>query len=122
MVSSYLDLTDKYNNNNTAGLVNIDIGSFNSVVAHIINNSATISFKASNDGGAIEPASQGSNLQAINFVAVEGTNLTTLTTATSIAATAAPGTLWRFDVVGKYLQFSGGGTVTKLLIQLNKIQ
>ena len=122
MISNYLDLTDKYNNSGAAGLVNIDMGSFNSTIVHIINNSTTISFKASNDGGAIEPASQGNSIQAINFVAVEGTNLSTLATATSIAATPAPGTIWRFDVVGKYLQLSGGGTVSKLLIQQNKIQ
>lgn len=120
MVNTYWDLTNDYNNN--SGVINIEIGSYNYMVAHIITNSATITFKASNDGNEIAGSSLGSTSQATNFIAVQGTNLATGTAATSITATSAPGTLWQFGVVGRYFQFSGSGTVGKLLIQLSKIQ
>lgn len=121
MTPQLVDLTNAFNQGN--GSVTIDVGGWNYVVAHIIANTAAVNFKASNDGGAVQGSVDESPQAAINFVAIQGVNLTTGVAAGTIGATAGVGSMFSFGVVGKYLQFSGTiNTVSKLLVSLSKIK
>lgn len=115
MTSRLLDLTSQFN---ADAKVQIDVSEWDYVVAHFVSPTGTVTFKGSNDGGAIAGVSEGDANSATNWVAINGLNLATNSSATSIAATS----LFKFNVVGKFIQFeSVANTVTKLLIQLSKI-
>jgi hypothetical protein len=109
-----LDLTTLYN---AANPQNIDVSGWDYVVVQLVSPTGAITFNATNDGGAIEGSTDGNAISAANWVAVQGTNLNTGTSVTSLAASG----IVRFAVVGKFMQFSGNVTVTKLLVNLFKI-
>jgi len=113
MISQSLDLTQTFNNNN---LAQIDIAGWTYISADIITPTAVVTFKTSNDGGAVTGSIEANPTSATNFVAVEGTNVSTNTTATSTASSG----LFTFGVTGQYLQFASTGTVAKLILYLSK--
>ncbi len=114
-VSQILDVTADFN---SGSLAIIDVGGWDYAVAQFVGTSGTINFLHSNDSGDLTGISDGSAASAVNFVTVSGTNLATGSGATSIAAAA----LFRFQGIGRYLEFQGSGSsVTKLLVRLYKI-
>lgn len=114
-VQQVIDITADFND---GSLAKIDIGGWDFAVAQFVGTSGTINFASSNDSGDITGVSDGSAASAVNWVSIQGTNLTTGAGATSTNAA----TLFKFTGVGRYLQLSGSGaTVTKLLIRLYKI-
>ena len=115
-LSQVLDVTKEYSVNKVH---NLDIGGYDYAIVQLVNPSGTVTFKTSNDANAQEGASDGSAVSAINFTAVQGTNLATSAAASTLAATG----LMRFGYIGKFLQIDGGGTVTcdKVIVRLFKI-
>jgi hypothetical protein len=112
-----LDLTAQFNASSTVA-VNIDLSGWDYAVAHIISPTGTVTFNTTNDAGAIEGTTDGNAVSAVNWVAVQGTNLNSGTAVTTLAASG----IVRFAVIGKFLQFSASSvTVTKLLVNLFKI-
>jgi len=116
MVSQYLDLTDAL----AAGSgVIIDVGEWDYVIVQLVSPSGTVTFRTSNDSGAVQSVSDGSAVSATNFVDVQGTNLTLGTAITTIAASG----IIKFPVIGRYLQLTGTTlTATKLLVKMSKIE
>ena len=116
MVSQIFDVTTDFNRD---AAVVLDINSYNYVTVHVVTATSTVSFSASNDGGAIQGATNDEPATAANFVAFLGTNLTAGTTATSLASGSA---IFSFPAGVKYLKVSGtANSVTKLLISCAKI-
>lgn len=114
-VSQILDVTADFNSTND---VKLDIGGWDYAIVQVVNPSGTVDFKTSNDANAIEGASDGSGVSAINFTAVNGVNLATGSGVTSLAASG----LVRFGYIGKFLQISGSTvTADKILVRLFKI-
>lgn len=94
---------------------NIDTGGWDYAVVQLVNPSGAISFSSSNDGGSVGAYENATS--ALNFTAVQGTNLASGTAVTSLNATG----LVKFNVVGKYLRLSGSATADKVLVRLAKI-
>ena len=115
-LSQILDVTAAYSVNK---IHTLDIGGYDYAIVQLVNPSAAVTFKTSNDANAITGASDGSAVSAINFTVVQGTNLATSAAASTLAATG----LMRFGYIGKFLQIDGGGTVTcdKVIVRLFKI-
>lgn len=112
-VSQIIDVTADFN---AAGLKNIDLGGWDWVVVQLETPASAVSFKHTNDAGAVTGSTDGNALSANNFIAVQGVDLSTGTAATSSATSS----LYRFGVIGKYLQLSGT-TAAKILVHLSKI-
>lgn len=116
MVNKWVDFTSSFN---TAGLLNVDVGEFDWTVVQIVTPTGTVSFNASCDGGYVNGVTDGNATSAINFTAVQAVNLATGASVTTAAASG----LFRFQIIGKYLQLSSSGqTVTKLIIYFTKDQ
>ncbi len=116
MISQYLDLSNEFN---ATSNVILDIGEWDYIIVQLVNPSGTVSFLTSNDGNAIQSVSDGSAASAINFVAIQGTNLATGSAITSIAAAG----IIKFTVMGKYFQLLGTSiTADKVLVKLSKIE
>lgn len=109
-----LDLTTAYN---LAGFINVDVGQWDNVVCQIVTPTGTVNFNATNDAGAITGVTDGNALSAKNFTSVQGTNESTGTAATSTAASSS----YKFSVTQRFLQLTGGGPLTQLLIMMYKI-
>lgn len=117
MISTVVDFSQDFADGSKAV---IDASNWDWVVVQVVNPSGTINFLASNDSGAITGVSDGNSISATNFTAAQATNIAT---GTAVTSTAAAG-LFRFAVVGRYIQISGNGgteTVDKLLVYLTKI-
>ncbi len=84
MISQYLDISNDFNANSGAIL---DVGEWDYIIAQLVNPSSTVTFNTSNDGNAIQGVSDGSAASAINWSAVQGTNLATGSAASTLAAT-----------------------------------
>ncbi|OYY99564.1 MAG: hypothetical protein B7Y37_13820 [Sphingobacteriia bacterium 28-36-52] len=115
-LSQILDLTTDYNNGK---LATIEIGGYDYAIVQLVNPSAAVTFKTSNDANAIEGASDGNASTAINFTDVQGINLASGSGATSLAATG----LIRFNYIGRFLRLDGAGTAVcdKVIVRLFKI-
>lgn len=115
-VSQIIDFTTQYNASGDSTL-QINIDSWDFVVVQIVNPSGTLSFKNTNDSGAITGSTDGNYITATNWVAVTGTNLATGTGITSLAT----GGLVKFDGIGGFLQLTGTSvTVDKILVRFYK--
>lgn len=112
-VSQIIDVTTQFNAN---GLANIDVSGNDWIVVEITTPAAAVSFKHTNDAGAITGATEGNALSAANFLAVQGTDLSSGSAATSTAVSS----IYRFGVIGKFFQLSGT-TAGKILVHLSKI-
>jgi len=116
MISKLIDVTTQFNSNN--GNVQLDIGGWDYVVAQFVSPTGTVTFKATNDGDAELGVGDGDAKSAINWNVIQGVNLANTTAAVNTNATS----MFKFNVVGKFIQFeSAGQTVGKLLINYSKI-
>ena len=98
--------------------INIDLSGWDSATIQLVSPSGAINFLGSNDSGSITGAVEGNPTTAINFTALEATNLATNAVATSGAASG----LWKLVGLPKFLQLSGTTiTATKVLVYLSKI-
>lgn len=114
-VQIVLDVTDDFNADSD---VKLDTGGFDYAIVQLVSPSGTVSFKHSNDAGAIQGVSDGSAVSATNFVTLQGTNLASGSGVTSLAASG----LVRFSYCGQFLQLSGESvTADKVLVRLYKI-
>lgn len=110
-----LDVTNQFNLDN--GYVQ-DLSGWDDIVVQLVTPSGAVNFTATNDGGAVQGVTDGNSALAINFTAVQGTNLATGVAATSLNASG----LMRFGVVGQYLQLAGTGvTADKVILYLHKV-
>lgn len=117
MTSTVFDASANFQAGGT-GLQNIDLSGWDYCVVQLVGPSGTINFLSSNDDGSVTGQIQGGPLTAINFTAVQGTNLATGAAATSGGVAG----LWKFSGIGRFLQLSGSGiTATKILVYLSKI-
>jgi len=112
-LSKTLDITSDFN---ADGIATLDVGQWDNVVAQFVTPVGAISFLGSNDGGAITGITDGNALLAKNFTAIQGTDESTGTAATSTSVTSN----YKFSVTHKFVRFSGG-TATQILIFLYKI-
>jgi len=115
MTSSTFDVAASFN---IGSLINLDLSGWDYCVVQLVGPTGTINFLTSNDDGSVTGSVQGGPLSALNFTAVQGTNL-----ATGVAATSGGvAGLWKFGVIGRFLQLSGTSvTATKILVYLSKI-
>jgi hypothetical protein len=117
MVNAYSDQTLQFN---SKGSISLDTSQFDYVLVQIIGASTALSFNTTLDSGAVTGSSDGNATSATNWVSCIGTN-----TATNATSTASAGNgIWKFAVVGRFLQITGGSgaTVTKILVMYTKIQ
>lgn len=116
-VATVVDLTIDFN---ADALSTVDLSSWDWAVLQLVTPSAAIAFTASNDDGSITGVEQGNSTLAINFTAVQGTNLATGTAETTSATATG---MWRFPIIGRFLRLSGAGgtTAAKILLYLQKI-
>lgn len=114
MIAQYLDVTAEFNANNGT---KIEASNYDYCVVQFVGASGTINFTASNDSGAVQGTTDGNISLSTNFQTCFATKLADNTTVT----TGATG-LFRFGVVGRYIQFAGAGAAaTKVLVMLAKI-
>jgi hypothetical protein len=116
-LSTVLDISDDFN---ADSLVQIDISGWDWIVLQVVGSpSGAIAFKHSNDSNSTTGATSGNALTAINFVAVQ---MTDLSSGTAVTKTSAAG-LFKAGVIGRFFQLSGTSItgVTKILVHLSKI-
>ena len=116
-LSTVLDLTTDFNSDS---LTKIDVSGWDWIVVQIEGSpSGAIAFKHTNDSGAVEGATDGNALSSTNYVAVQGTDLSS---GTGVTTTSAAG-LFKFPVIGRFFSLSGTSItgVTKMLVHLSKI-
>lgn len=116
-ISTVQDITADFN---ADSLAQLDISGWDWIVVQIAGTpSGAIAFKHSNDAGAVTGSTDGNSLSALNFVAVQGVDLSS---GTGVTTTSAAG-LFRFGVIGRFFQLSGTSItgVTKVLVHLSKI-
>lgn len=114
------NIQDRTSDFNADSLVQMDISGWDWVVIQIEGSpSSAISFKHSNDSGAIQGVTDGNETTATNFVTLQ---MTDLSSGTGVTSTSSAG-LFRAAVIGRFLQLSGTSVtgVTKILIHLSKI-
>jgi len=115
MLATYVDVTAKFNANNTFVQ---DVSNYDYAVVQFVAPSGTISFTATNDSGDVQGTTDGNATLATNFTTVQATKLLDGSAVTA-ASTAG---LYRFGVVGRYIKFGGASAAaTKVIIQLAKI-
>lgn len=100
-------------NINQRGSLTMDVGGYEKVTAEFIAPIVGVfSVYGSNDGGAIRGVTAGGPQLATNFTPIQATNLATGTATSTISAAGEYGV----TVNAKYLRFSGGTSVYKLII------
>ncbi len=112
-LSQYLDFTADFNSN---GLINIEIGSWDYVIVQLVTPAGAVTFNTTNDDGGANGTGYGSDATAINWVAVQGTNLNTGTAVTTLNASG----LVRFGYIGQFLQLTGT-TAVKVIVRYFKV-
>jgi len=111
-----IDISADLNNNS---IWQGDVGGWDYAVVQLITPTGTFTFNSTVDAGAITGVSDGSAISAINWIAVQGTNLNSGSATTTLAASG----LVRFQGIGQFLQISGAAAaqVAKAFIRLYKI-
>lgn len=112
-VTQIIDVTTDFNTN---GLKNIDLSGMDWVIVQLETPASAVSFKHTNDAGAVTGATDGNALSAAQFQTLQVTDLSSGSGVTSAAASG----LFRAGVVGRFLQLSGT-TAAKILVHLSKI-
>lgn len=116
-ISTTIDVSSTFATGGSSS-VNLDLSGWDTAVVQLVSPSGAINFLSSNDGGQVTGVSDGNATSAINFTAVQGTNLATGSAATSGSASG----LWKISGFGRYIQLSGSSiTATKVLVELSKI-
>lgn len=116
-LSNILDVTNDFQ---ADSLTKIDVSGWDWFVVQIIGSpSGAIAFKHTNDGGAVQASTDGNALSSTNYVAVQGTDLSS---GTGVTTTSGAG-LFKFPVIGRFFSLSGTSItgVTKILVHLSKI-
>jgi hypothetical protein len=114
-LSQYLDFTATFNANSG---INIEIGSWDYVIVQLVTPSGAVTFNTTNDDGGANGTGYGSAESAVNWIAVQGTNLNTGTAVTSLNASG----LVRFGYIGQFLQLTGSSvTAVKVIVRYFKI-
>lgn len=122
-VQIVLDVTNEYTSGSESGtqkLVKLDTGGYDYAVVQLVNPSAAVNFKHTNDSGDIQGVSDGSAVSSVNAVTLQGVNLASTTNVSSLAASG----IVRFQSFGRYLWIDGvdaSATVDKILVRLYKI-
>lgn len=103
---------------NADGRVALDVGGWDFAEVQLVTPTATATFETTNDAGGIQGVSDGSAVSATNYVAVQGTNVT----SGSAVSTLAVSGLVKFNNLGQFLRIIGPGlTVSKAFVRLYKI-
>lgn len=106
MLSQSLDVTSEFNLNNG---VKLDVGQWQNIIIHVSGVlSGTLSITGTNDGGAITGATGDNPQSALNFTAIQATNMAT---AAQVTAVAAAGN-FKVNNVTKYIQLGGASAAT----------
>jgi len=98
--STVVDVTAAFN---AAGSYYQDISGWDCAIVQIVTPTGVISFKTTNDDGAVTGQLLPSPEVPENWLTVLGVNLTTKADVSSVNASS----IVRFDVIGKYLQLVG---------------
>jgi hypothetical protein len=117
MTVQSVDFTSAFNASNNA---TFDVSQYDFVVVRLNTVTSTVNFQASvDDTGNSTLFGAGSAETATDFYSVQGVNLATGAGATSLASGSAT---FRFERVGKFLNFNKTGvTATKVILHLMKI-
>lgn len=115
MLSKIKDITAELN---ASHLVNVDVSQWQNCTIHLSGNiTGTINILGSNDAGAVQAVTDGNATSAINFTAIQATNLATGAAVTAVAAAG------NFKVVvgTKFIQIGGSNAATsgKVILFLN---
>jgi hypothetical protein len=116
MLAQYLEFLPSDFNESLQAV--IDVSNYDYCLVQPIGASA--SFETTLDSGAIQGVSDGSAISATNFTPAFGlvNNETTSTTLTNSVVTEQ---IIKFNVVGRYIRITCGGSPTKVLVMLTKI-
>ncbi len=115
-VSQFVDFTNDFKVG--AGVLNIDVTGWDWVTVQIVSPSSAVTFKTTNDDGSVSGSVSGNAKAALNFSNCQGTDLSSGSAVTSLAATGSV----RFATIGRFLQLtSSAATATKVLVYYSKI-
>lgn len=117
MIVQSVDFTAAFN---AANSVSYDISQYDFVIAQFVTLTGSTAFRAtSDDTGSSTLFGAGDASTATNFYTVQGVNLETGSGATSLASGSGA---FRFERVGKFLNFNKTSvTATKVILHLMKI-
>ena len=115
MISTVIDATTNFNAN--AAYV-VDCSGWDFAVVTLVTPASAVSFKETNDAGAVTGVTDGNPTTATNFVAAALLDLSS-TTSALVTSSAAAGN-FKYSQGAKFLQLTGT-TAAKVLIQLSKI-
>ena len=106
MLATILDVTTQFNLNNG---VKLDVGQWQNIVIHVSGSvSGTVNVTGTNDGGAVEGATNNNPVSSTNYTAIQITNLATGTAVTSIGAAGN----FRVIYPTQYIQIGGASAAT----------
>lgn len=115
-VPRILDVTSDLN---ADGRATIDCNGWDYAEVQLVSPSTTVNFETTIDSGAVTGVSDGSAASAQNFVSVQGVNVTSGSSVTSLNASG----IVKFTNLGQYLRLIGVGvTATGAFIRLYKIR
>lgn len=115
MLSQILDITSDLNANH---IVNLDVSQWQNMTIHLSGSiTGTINVLGTNDSGAVQAVSDGNAVSAVNFTAIQGTNLASGATVTAVGAAGN----FKFVVGTKFIQIGGTDAATsgKCIVFLN---
>lgn len=115
MLAQYLDLTEQYAENNNIAF--FETSNYDYALVQIIGSVDLNYFLSTLDSNAITSVSDGSIVSSTNYVGTGATDLSTGAFSSSVSGSG----IFRFDVVGRYIQIQGEGPIGKLLVMLAKI-
>lgn len=115
MISTLIDATVGFN---ATGAYCLDLSGWDYATVQLVTPASAVSFKGSNDAGAVTGVTDGSPTTAKNFVAVALEDLSNAT-PTWVTSSAAAGN-FKYTGSTKFLQLSGT-TAAKVLVELSKI-
>lgn len=106
MLSSILDLTTAFNQNNG---VKVDVSGWQNVTVQVDGTpSGTISITGTNDAGAITGTSDGNPLTSTNYTAIQATDISSGSAVTSITGAGS------FKIINppRFVQVGGASAAT----------
>lgn len=114
-ISTTLDITSEFN---SVGHKNVDMSGWDSMTIQLVSPTGTITFNGSNDDGSVTGSVQGNANSAINWTAIQATNLNTGSGST----TGAVSGLWRISAFPRFVQLTGSSvTASKIILYFSKI-
>jgi hypothetical protein len=103
--SNVLNVTEQFN---AAGVFYQDLSGWDEAIVQIISPSEAISFKTTNDNGAVTGQLLPAPEVPINWLTVQGVKLSDGAAASSVSASE----IVKFTTIGQYLQLLGANPVT----------